>query len=212
MLRLATLVVVPLLLITGCGKPAPGALEKTEGHGTSTPAPTTPAPTSSAPSPAQSAAPQVIGTIADHLAVPWGIAFLPDRSALVTERDSGRVLQVSGRQVREVGRIEEAQPDGEGGLLGVAVSPSFARDRRVFLYASTGSDNRVLRSTLRNGRLGTLEPILTGIPEAGNHDGGRMIFGPDSMLYVSTGEAGQPEVDAAVVADHPDREGMVLGG
>ena len=76
----------------------------------------------------------------------------------------------------------------------MAVSPSYARDRRVFFYASTSEDNRVLRTTFRNGSLGRLEPIVTGIPNAFNHDGGRMIFGPDGMLYVSTGEAGQPDL------------------
>jgi glucose/arabinose dehydrogenase len=136
----------------------------------------------------------VIATIADHLEVPWGVAFLPDGSALVTERDSGRVLQIRGRKVTEVGRVDQAQAMGEGGLLGVAVSPSYAQDGRVFFYASTSEDNRVLRTTFRNGRLGRPEPILTGIPNAFNHDGGRMIFGPDRMLYVSTGEAGQPDL------------------
>jgi glucose/arabinose dehydrogenase len=136
----------------------------------------------------------VIGTVAKNLEVPWGIAFLPDGSALVTERDSGRVLQVRRGSVREVGEIEEARPDGEAGLLGVAVSPTYARDKRVFFYASTAEDNRVLRTTFDDGRLGRLEPILTGIPQAGNHDGGRMVFGPDRMLYVSTGEAGQPDL------------------
>ena len=61
----------------------------------------------------------------------------------------------------------------------MAVSPSYDRDHRVFFYASTSEDNRVLRTTYRNGSLGRLDPILTGIPNAFNHDGGRMIFGPD---------------------------------
>ena len=136
----------------------------------------------------------MIGTIAKDLEVPWGIAFLPDGSALVTERDSGRVLQVTRKSVREVGEVSEAQAEGEAGLLGVAVSPSYAQDKRVFFYATAESDNRVLRTTFSNGRLGELEPILTGIPKAFNHDGGRMVFGPDRMLYVSTGEAGQPDL------------------
>jgi glucose/arabinose dehydrogenase len=136
----------------------------------------------------------VIGTVARNLEVPWGVAFLPDDTALVTERDSGRVFQIGRGKVNEVGHIEQAEPNGEAGLLGVAVSPSYDRDKRVLFYATTQSDNRVFRTTFDNGRLGDLQPILTGIPKAGNHDGGQMIFGPDGMLYVSTGEAGQPDL------------------
>jgi glucose/arabinose dehydrogenase len=76
----------------------------------------------------------------------------------------------------------------------VVVSPSYARDKRVFFYTTAESDNRVLRTTFEDGRLGELKPILTGIPKESYHDGGRMIFGPDRMLYVSTGEAGQPDL------------------
>jgi glucose/arabinose dehydrogenase len=197
MKRPATLLLVLLLTTTACAHVDPAADRKVEGSGTPSPEPTgstTPSSSATPASPAPSRRPEVIGTVADHLAVPWGIAFLPDRSALVTERDTGRVLHVVGRKVTEVGRIEEAAPDGEGGLLGVAVSPSYDRDKRVFFYATATDDNRVLRTTFTDGRLGRLQPILTGIPKAGNHDGGRMVFGPDGWLYVSTGEAGQPEL------------------
>jgi len=198
MRRLASWIVLPTLvatLLSGCGESEPDAAPEPEPEDTSSaPAETaSPTPTES-PSAARSARPRVIDTVAKDLEVPWGIAFLPDRSALVTERDSGRVLQVKGRQVSEVGRVDEAEPGGEAGLLGVAVSPSYADSGRVFFYATTAEDNRVFRTTFRNGRLGALEPILTGIPRNSFHDGGRMIFGPDGMLYVSTGEAGQPDL------------------
>ena len=191
MLRLATLIVVPTLLLSACGADdtaSPAGSAGTRESGAASPS------TSASQDGARSARPEVIGTIASRLEVPWGIAFLPDGSALVTERDSGRVLQIRGTKVTEVGTVDEAEPLGEAGLLGVAVSPDFARDRRVFFYASTDDDNRVLRTTFRDGRLGAPEPILTGIPNADHHDGGRMVFGPDKTLYVSTGEAGQPDL------------------
>ncbi len=191
------------LLLSGCGGTTPSATDDASSSRTSeTPSPTpspneTSAPDSSSAAP-RSRAPEVIGTVAGGLAVPWGVAFLPDGSALVTERDSGRVLQLkpgadgADAKVSTVGRIEEAQPSGEAGLLGVAVSPDFERDHRVFFYVTAQEDNQVLRTTFEKGRLGTLRPILRGIPKAVNHDGGRMVFGPDGMLFVSTGEAGQP--------------------
>jgi glucose/arabinose dehydrogenase len=198
MLRLATLLTLATMFVAGCGgdsQPQAGDTPAAEPSSPSTPSsPSSQASSATSAPAATSRTPKVIGTVARNLEVPWGIAFLPDGTALVTERDSGRVFQVGGGKVDQVGRVEEAQPGGEAGLLGVAVSPSFAQDKRVFFYATVASDNRVLRTTLDNGRLGRLEPILTGIPEAGNHDGGRMIFGPDGMLYVSTGEAGQPDL------------------
>jgi glucose/arabinose dehydrogenase len=136
----------------------------------------------------------VIGTVARDLEVPWGIGFLPDGSALVTERDSGRVLRVTPGHVREVGRIDQTRAQGESGLLGLAVSPSYAENGRVFVYTSTDEDNRVLRMTFDDGRLGPPTPILTGIPHGFIHDGGRLAFGPDGFLYVSTGETGQPDL------------------
>lgn len=127
--------------------------------------------------------------IASGLAVPWGIDFLPEGDALVTERDSGRLLRIA-----EDGKIEEVQtlpsePNGEGGLLGIAVSPDYREDGLIYAYYSTLEDNRVARFKLGEEP----EPILTGIATNFNHDGGRIRFGPDGMLYVSTGDAGDPE-------------------
>jgi glucose/arabinose dehydrogenase len=145
----------------------------------------------------------VIGTVAQGLEVPWGVGFLPDGSALVTERGNGRVLQVAGGRVTEVGRVDQTRAQGEAGLLGLAVSPSYAEDKRVFVYTSTDRDNRVLRMEYDGARLGPPTAILTGIPHGFIHDGGRLAFGPDGYLYVSTGETG--------VRDLAQREDSLAG-
>jgi glucose/arabinose dehydrogenase len=155
--------------------------------------------------------PRVLGTVADHLAVPWGVGFLPDGSALVTERDTGRVLHLTGSgtrwQVDRVGRLDaEGGPGTESGLLGVAVSPTFVADRRVFFYVTTAEDNRIVRARFDGERLTDEKPILTGIPRGPIHDGGRLAFGPDGALYASTGETG----DGALSQDPSSLAGKIL--
>jgi glucose/arabinose dehydrogenase len=125
--------------------------------------------------------------VATNLVIPWDIAFLPDSSALVTERSSARVLSVSNGTTREVARIPDVSAQGEGGLLGIAVSPDYATDGYVFVYYTSSSDNRIAR--FRIGE--TPQPIVTGIPRGQSiHNGGGLSFGPDGLLYAGTGDAG----------------------
>jgi glucose/arabinose dehydrogenase len=135
---------------------------------------------------------QVAATVlAKGLQVPWGIAFLPDGSALVTERDTAKILKVGpesgpdGLKVATVQTLDEVDAAGEGGLMGIAVSPAYATDQTVFVYYSTREDNRIAKLTLG----AKPAPIVTGIPLSGIHNGGRLAFGPDGFLYATTGDA-----------------------
>ncbi len=140
----------------------------------------------SAASPSGTAAGQVT-VLATGLEIPWGIAFLPDGDALVTERNSARILRVpaGGGTPTEVQRLSEVDGGGEGGLLGIAVPPTYARDQLVYVYYSTADDNRIARMRLGQPP----RPIVTGIPRSGIHNGGRLAFGPDGYLYAGTGDA-----------------------
>lgn len=127
--------------------------------------------------------------VVDGLDAPWSVAFY-SASALVSERDSARILEIdSAGNPREVAVIDGVSPGGEGGLLGIAVN-----DDRLYTYYTADDENRIERFEL-TGEAGSLslgapETVFDGIPSASNHNGGRIAFGPDGMLYATTGDAG----------------------
>lgn len=140
-----------------------------------------------------------VETFVSGLVIPWEMRFLPDGRIFVTERP-GRVRVVENGQLRPepVATIPDVAHEGEGGLLGLALDPDFAANHWVYLYytypAGGGLANKVVRYTETNNTLVDPVVILDGIPAASIHDGGRIAFGPDGKLYVTTGDAAVPEL------------------
>jgi glucose/arabinose dehydrogenase len=143
-----------------------------------------------------------VSTVATGLRSPWGLAFLPDGSALVTERDTARVVRVRpGGDVEPVGAIPDVLHGGEGGLLGIAVPPTNAAQRDpswLAVYHTAPDGNRLVRVEWDGERLGSVTPILGGLPAAAIHNGGRLTFAPDGMLLVATGDAAIPAISQDV--------------
>ncbi len=131
-------------------------------------------------------------TVASGLTTPWSVA-VTDGTALVSERDTGIVREVVDGELRRVGEVPGVAARGEGGLLGIAVDAD-----HLYAYVTTGDGNRVLRFPLEGEAgsfgLGSAEVVVEGIPAANIHNGGRLAFGPDGMLYITTGDAAQPDL------------------
>jgi glucose/arabinose dehydrogenase len=153
-------------------------------------------PSSSAPIPGQPAEPGAgeeggdPNVVASGLTVPTGLVLLPDGSAIVGERDTGRLLQVfpDRSPARELMTVPGIDAAGDGGLLGLALSPTYLEDGLLYAYVSTATDNRVVRFPLE----GTPNPVFTGIPRGEQRNGGGLVFGPDGHLFVGTGDLGDP--------------------
>jgi glucose/arabinose dehydrogenase len=179
--RLKLLAAGCALALAGCSSSG-GAVDRPSHAGGSTPPP-------SVRATARLGTPHDLAT---GLSVPWAIAFLPGGDALVTERDTARLRRVTpAGKVSTVGKVPGVSPAGEGGLLGVAVSPAFATDHWVFLYYSAESENRIVRFPYTGAGIGGVQTLVTGIPRGPIHNGGRLAFGPDHLLYASTGETGR---------------------
>jgi len=136
-------------------------------------------------------------TVVGGLEVPWEIAFVDETTFLVTER-TGVVRVVEDGELRDEPVLElDAVARGEGGVLGMALHPDFPRVPAAFVYYTTGSGNQVSRFDVADDlTLSGERVILDGIPAAPTHDGGRIAFGPDGSLYVTTGDAAQPDLAA----------------
>jgi len=164
--------------------------------------------------------------VVENLEIPWDIAFAPTGELFVTER-TGRVLRVADDSVTTLAEPAdaidaEAVPTdvddhgwwvegGEGGVLGVAVHPLYPDAPYVYVYYTRptrgGKANRVSRfDATADDPARTEEVLVDGIPAGGVHNGGRIAFGPDDFLWITTGDAGEP----ALAQDGESLAGKVL--
>ncbi|MEV6295876.1 PQQ-dependent sugar dehydrogenase [Streptomyces sp. NPDC051896] len=194
----AVLAAAALLLTAGCssdGGGPPGGPGRTTATGT---APgTAPSGHATEPAPPAKGSVKVLRTVADGLRTPWGLAPLPGGGLLVSSRDDGTIIRIDEKTGRktELGSVSGVSPAGEGGLLGIALSPGYASDHMIYAYFTSASDNRIVRMLYDERKppgeqLGAPDTVFKGIPKGVIHNGGRIAFGPDGMLYVGTGESG----------------------
>lgn len=191
------------LILAACGEDAAEQPAATTAPATATPNETPGPSTTPTPTATQVPARRVVAT---GLEVPWGIAFLPNGDALVAERSTARILRIpaGGGDPEAVMTVPGVARDaGEGGLLGLAVSPSYDEDGFVYAYfTSTAGDNRIVRLKLG----GKVRVILKGLRSASIHNGGRIAFGPDGKLYAGVGDAG----DTSLAQQASSRNGKIL--
>ena len=199
----STATVVVALALAGCTASSPRTTPATSTPAAPRPTPSVTVPADEVLLPVSPVGDPVV--IASGLAAPWSVLRLPDAilggATLISERDTTLVRELlADGDLRDAGSVADARPSGEGGLLGLAFLADSAAPGGcgwVYAYFTSASDNRIERMPLLGTRgslsLGAPDPVLAGIPRAGNHDGGRIAFGPDGLLYATAGDAGNTE-------------------
>ncbi|MGW6909713.1 PQQ-dependent sugar dehydrogenase [Streptomyces sp. NPDC054940] len=186
-----------LLLTAGCSSDSGGSPDEGKSGASSHADPGSSPTRQAAETPPAQGTVKVVRTVAEGLNTPWGLAPLPDGDLLVSSRDEATITRVDGESGKktELGEVPGVSPAGEGGLMGLALSPDYASDHMVYAYFTSASDNRIVRMLYDEQRpsgeqLGAPDTIFKGIPKGYIHNGGRIAFGPDKMLYAGTGESG----------------------
>lgn len=135
--------------------------------------------------------------IVNGLNAPWGLTFLPDGSALVSQRITGDIVRVpaGGGTPQTVGAVPGAVASSEGGLLGIVASPAFVTDRTVYASVSRARENAIVALRIADDfrSLQQQRVLLDGIQTADRHHGGRIVIGPDGNLWIGTGDAFEPQ-------------------
>ncbi|MGF0169993.1 PQQ-dependent sugar dehydrogenase [Streptomyces sp. Marseille-Q5077] len=196
----AVMAAAALVLTAGCSSDDGGS--PTEGGAaapsSSTAAGSSPSGRAAEETPPAKGSVKVVRTVAEGLNTPWGLAPLPDGDLLVSSRDEATITRVDAKTGKktELGEVPGVSPAGEGGLMGLALSPDYASDHMIYAYFTSASDNRIVRVLYDEQRptgeqLGAPDTIFKGIPKGFIHNGGRIAFGPDKMLYAGTGESGE---------------------
>ncbi|MBW5422737.1 PQQ-dependent sugar dehydrogenase [Streptomyces sp. BG9H] len=194
----AVLTAAVLALAAGCSSGGPDGPDNRKTPSKKESASGSPTGKPGAEPPPEKGSAKVTRTLATGLDSPWGLAALPGGDLLVSSRDEGTITRVDGTTGKktELGEVPGVSPGGEGGLMGLALSPSYASDHMVYAYFTTESDNRVARMLYDEKKpsgkqLGAPDTVFKGIPKGMIHNGGRIAFGPDKMLYAGAGETGE---------------------
>jgi glucose/arabinose dehydrogenase len=211
----AVLAATALVLTAGCSSDGGGG--SSDGADSATPSSTTarssPTEQAAEETPPAKGSVKVVRTVAEDLSTPWGLAPLPGGGLLVSSRDEATITRVdeeTGKKT-ELGEVPGVSPAGEGGLMGLALSPDYASDHMIYAYFTSASDNRIVRMLYDEQKpsgqqLGAPDTIFRGIPKGYVHNGGRIAFGPDKLLYAGTGESG----DTGLSQDTKSLGGKIL--